>query len=157
MSATYALPDEPRPSGLARFSVNPVWPLFAMMFAGAWLALPWFAFNAWAFGSASRVRETGIAVGGLVALPLSLFGMFVAIGGLDLPPWSFSYLFMLITVEKLAFAYGLYVVQSRSFAIYDYYEGPHVNGLPIVILGAVLAKPQLDAIIEASPYFLAFT
>ena len=55
--SSYRLPDEPKPGRLERLVTDPIWPLFATMLAGAWLGLPWFAFNAFALGSPTRWRE----------------------------------------------------------------------------------------------------
>ena len=54
MPAVYRIIDEPAPTALERTIVNPTWPLFASMFAGSWLAFPWFVLNAFALGGRRR-------------------------------------------------------------------------------------------------------
>src|SRR5690606_15917739 len=47
---SYRIEDEPGSSALERAIVDPRWPLLASMFAGGWLAFPWFVVNAFALG-----------------------------------------------------------------------------------------------------------
>jgi len=154
MAGTYTLPDEPKPTAMARMSTNPVWPLLAMMFAGTWLALPWFAFNAWAFGSPGRERETAIALGGIVALFVTLFCIFAAIGG-GVPKWTIPYLMMLLTLEKLALAYWLYQLQVGAFSIHAYYGGAHFNGLYLMLLGGFILRPYVAKLVDVHVFFVA--
>lgn len=132
--------DEPRPGGLSRFAVNPLWPLLAMMFGGAWLALPWFALNGFAVGSPNRFRETALGAGGLAgSLALAL-----AIGAADsrgaLSETAIRFAVLGVVVWKLAVAYWLYALQSRSFGLYEYYGGPVRNGALVAILGGILGR-----------------
>jgi len=154
MSSTYTLPDEPKPSTLSRMSTDPVWPLLAMMFAGAWLSLPWFAFNAWAFGSPERGRETAIALGGIAALFMTLLMLLSVIGG-GVPEWSVSYLLLLLTLEKLALAYWLYHLQSPGFAMHTYFGGASFNGLVLVLAAGFLLRPRVAELIDVHVLFLA--
>ena len=64
MSSGYVIADDPRPGKLAHLSVSPMWPFFAVMFAGAWLAWPWYVLNSFAIGSPNQKREIALVVTG---------------------------------------------------------------------------------------------
>jgi hypothetical protein len=140
MESTYRILDEPRASGLAQLVVNPLWPLLSLMLAGSWLALPWFALNAFALGSATRVRETLLV---LSWAPL-LFALLYGLGALRLyagvPQAAMPYLVILITVAKLALGYVLMTLQQRSFALYEYFGGRVRNGAIVVMAGTMLGR-----------------
>lgn len=124
MSASYRLPDEPVPSPLSRVAVNPVWPLFAIMFGGgAILSWGWFVLNAFALGNSTRWKEVGYALGGFVGtfLVLLLLGVLSAALGEGSP--ALPYLVIAVTLWKLGVTYGLYHVQSQGFGIYEWYGG----------------------------------
>lgn len=146
MSERYRLEDEPSPGAWAHLVVDPVWPLFGIMFGGAALAWPWFLLNAFAVGSPSRWRETAIAVAGfagsfaLVALLAVLHGR-GALGDLGL-----RYAIIGLTVWKLGVSYWLHVLQGRSFHLYEHFGGKVRSGIGIVILGAFLMPRMLDGL-----------
>jgi hypothetical protein len=154
LDGSYRILDEPRASGLAQLVVNPLWPLLALMLAGSWLALPWFALNAFALGSATRVRETLLV---LSWAPL-LFALLWVLGALRLyagvPAAAMPYLAILITVAKLALGYALLTLQQRSFALFEYFGGQVRNGAIVVMAGTVLGR---DAVMGrfAEPSFWA--
>ena len=56
-TSAYRLPDEPQPSGLSRWAVDPLWPLLAVMLAGNVFGMAWSVFNGLAMGSPTRRRE----------------------------------------------------------------------------------------------------
>ena len=74
-ASAYEIIDEPAPSTLTRFAVSPMFPLLAFMLGGAWLGWAWIAFNGYAFGSATRRRELGVAL----AAPLLTFTLCLAL------------------------------------------------------------------------------
>lgn len=148
MDTTYRIPDEPRPGALARFAVNPFWPLFGIMLAGAWLAWPWFVFNAWAVGSPTRLRETALAVVGLLGAAALGFGLLAAQGAGLLDNRALQYALLAMPVFKIGVCYLLYVWQTRTFELYEYYGGRVINGLPILILGIWFGR---KAVLSAVP------
>ncbi len=141
-ASPYAIIDEPRPGTLQKWVVNPLWPFFALMFAGSWLALPWFAFNGMAMGSASRRRELLVV---LLTTPLKL-GLFIFLLMLHrktgLPEGALRYFLLSVTVLKLGMGYWLLNLQQPAFSLYQYFDGPVRNGIPLVVLGAVV-HPQV--------------
>jgi hypothetical protein len=140
---SYRIADEPAPSGLAHLAVNPIWPLFAIMFGGSWLSWPWFVVNAWAMGSPTRVREALLAAGGFAGNVLVTIG-FLLIYGLKLAPeWTAPYLLIFFSGWKLGISYVLFTRQSRTFGLFEYYGGRPRNGMPMVLLG-FLARSWLD-------------
>jgi len=143
---TYRIMDEPAPSGLGHLIVQPMWPLLAVMFAGVWLALPWFVLNAFALGSPTRLKELGVAALG----PLGLLGLWFGLRVVDtlpqVPDGAMPYLALLLTLWKLAVAYWLFDMQKQSFALHEYFGGRVRNGMVVVgagflLRGAVLKVP----------------
>jgi len=140
----YLIVDEPRPSGLGRWAVHPLWPLLAVMFGGAVWSWPWFALNAFALGSPTRVRETLWAAGGFLgnlALVLGLFelaergwasGLGLRYAGVGLVVW------------KLAVSYRLFLLQGRTFGLYQHFGGTARNGV-VVVIAAFLVNARLFA------------
>jgi hypothetical protein len=141
MSATtrYVIPDEPQPSGLGHLVVRPSAPLLATMLAGAWLAWPWFALNAFALGSPTRRKEVvlcAIAFAGTAALAIALVllherGVVVGLTAIRLALLG-------IATWKLAMAYWVCTVQSRTFHVYEHYRGVVRNPARVLIAGAIL-------------------
>lgn len=119
----YALPDEPAPGGLAPWTVEPFWPLLAVMFGGAGLSWCWFVFNGFAMGSPTRVREALIAAGGFLGSFLLLLGIVGARASGAIGEAAFPYWMELILFWKIGVSYWLFAVQGRTFPIYAYYGG----------------------------------
>jgi len=143
---TYRILDEPAPSGLGHLIVHPMWPLLAVMFAGVWLALPWFVLNAFALGSPTRYKELGVAALGPLGLLALWFGLAVVDNASLLPKVALPYLMLLLTLWKLAVAYWLFDMQKQSFALHEYFGGRVRNGMVVVgagflLRGAVLKVP----------------
>ena len=149
-ASVYRLPDEPLPSGLAKWAVDPLWPLLAVMLTGNGIGLAWFVFNGLALGSPTRGREWG-------AVAASLFGCMaleIAIGTLRGNGWlqqeEVAYARLTLVTLKLVVAYSLYMMQSRCFELWEHFGGRARNGLPVLILltiaaGYVLKSPPLPA------------
>lgn len=151
MGAAYHIPDEPRPGGLAEYTVNPFWPLLAMMLGGSWVGLPWFVVNGKAMGSAGFRREALVAaLTPVLAVALAL-GASAAIYALGLPQRAFAYTFVLILTVKLGCAYWLYLSQQRSFGIYQHFGGRVRQGAPIAIAAAVARMYVVNAAFNAFP------
>ena len=131
---SYVIPDEPRPGALGHLVVRPSAPLLASMLAGAWLAWPWFVLNAIALGSPTRRKEVGLvalAAAGTVALVV-LTWLLIELGVIDSRTTA-SLAVLAISTWKLAMAYWVCIVQSRTFHVYEYYGGA------VRSAGAVLA------------------
>lgn len=148
MASSYRIIDEPSPSGLAPYTVKPMWPLFAMMFAGAWLAYPWFLFNAYAMGSVGRGRQLAWVAAGFGGAGLLIVAVWASIGMKLFPAAAFPYLYTGVLVWKLAVAYALYLGQAQSFELHEYAGGATRNGLFVVIAGAYLGKRLITESIE---------
>ena len=141
MSATaYRLPDEPLPSGLTRYAVDPMWPLLALMLGGNAFGLIWFVVNGLALGSPTRTREW-------VLVAISLLGSAGLVFGLDslaIAGWlqgsELRYAALSIITLKLATAYAIYMMQSRCFEIWEHYGGMARNGLPLLLVIAVIGR-----------------
>lgn len=140
----YRLPDEPLPSGLARYATDPLWPLLTLMLAGGGFGLAWFGFNSAALGSPTRWREWGCIALSVFGAPALVVAVTVAVGAGWLSPAAAQYALLSVLALKVAVAYALYLMQQRTFDIWEHYGGEPRNGLPLTILLAVVGRGALD-------------
>ncbi len=136
---SYRIHDEPRPGTLSHLVVNPVWPLFAVMFAGAGLSWPWFVFNGLAVGSPTRRREILWAAGGFLGSFALVVTVFSLADSEVLSKLGVQYSLLGLTVWKLAVSYWLFVLQTRSFHLYEHFGGRVRNGVLVVVAGYLAA------------------
>ncbi len=156
MADAYRIADEPAPGALAQFAVNPIWPLFAVMLAGGWLAWPWFVFNGLAVGSPSLKRECALVAAGVVGtalLIIVLLKIAITIVGADGAAQAVPYVRTGVIAWKLLVGYWLYTLQARTFGLYEYYGGTVRNGLLVVIAGTFLHGAVLDALVNSIGIF----
>jgi hypothetical protein len=136
---TYQIADQPLDTSLRDYVVRPSVPLLAAMVCGAWLAWPWFAFNAIAMGSPTRRKEIALcaaAFAGTAVLAAIVIALFDA--GL-LPPGAPVRLAVLAIVAfKLSISYYIELVQSRTFHVYQYYGGPVRNAGRLIAAGWIV-------------------
>lgn len=136
---TYQIADQPFDSRLRDYVVRPSVPLLATMLCGAWLAWPWFAFNAIAMGSPTRRREIALcaaAFAGTAALAWLVLELFDA--GLIAKGIPLRLALLAITAFKLTMSYQLSIVQGRTFHVYEYYGGPVRNAGRVLSAGWLL-------------------
>jgi hypothetical protein len=145
----YLIIDEPAPSAVSKLAVQPMWPLFALMFAGAWLAFPWFVLNAYAIGSIGRARQLAWAAAGFLGTALLFLGLVALVGAGVVPGGAAPYALLCVVLWKIAVGYALYVGQSPSFELHQYLGGSVRNGMLAVLVGAFWARPALGRQIEA--------
>ena len=121
---TYEIADEPVETDLRQYIVDPNAPLLAAMLCGAWLALPWFVWNAYALGSPTRRKE--------LALCVATLGVTALAGYIVLALWdreviasrtALQLALLGIVTWKLAMAYVISLVQARTFHVYAAYGG----------------------------------
>lgn len=138
IATTYRILDEPAPGRWSHLAVDPLWPLLAFMFGGTWLSWGWFAFNAHAIGSPTRSREIALALVGLVgAAGLALLlGWTLAAG--YLPPSQAWWAGLAVTLWKMGVSYWIFVLQRRTFDLYEYFGGRARNGVLVLVAGAFL-------------------
>ncbi|HUJ57700.1 MAG TPA: hypothetical protein VLX92_04395 [Kofleriaceae bacterium] len=136
MSDVYLLPDEPRPSRWNRFAVSPNGPLLAAMLCGAWLAWPWFAFNAIAMGSPTRKKEIAwAAVGAAGTLALAATIAALLAGGYLESRTAIRFALLGVAIWKLSLCYYVNLVQRRTFEVYRYYGGIVRNATYVLAIG----------------------
>lgn len=140
----YRLPDEPLPSGLDKYAVDPMWPLFAVMLGGNLFGLAWFAINGFALGAQGRGRE-------FATMALSLFGTAAMIVGLGLAQangWlqgvELQYAALSLVALKLGCAYMLYMWQASTYEIWEHYGGQPRNGMVVLILVMFFGRNLLN-------------
>lgn len=139
---TYRIEDEPRPGALQAIAVRPLWPLLGVMLGGTWLAWPWFVVNGIAVGSPTLWREISWVVGGLLGAAGLIVGIFTLAGAGVLPEAGLSYAVISLVVWKLLVSYRLYMLQARTFELYEYFGGTVKNGLMIAV-AALFVEPRL--------------
>lgn len=121
---TYQIADEPVDSSLRDYVVRPDVPLLASMLCGAWLAWPWFAFNAVAMGSPTWRKEITLCAAAFVGTLALAAGVLVLFHYGVLPNGAPLRLALLgIVVFKMAVSYHITMVQERTFHVYEYYGG----------------------------------
>jgi len=134
----YQIFDEPAPTGLNAFVVNPNFPLLCVMLGGAWAALPWFCVNALALGSPTARQEIALAAGAaLGAAALTLLLLWAEERGI-VPAAAMPYLLLINVAWKLGAGYLLHTLQSRTFHLYEYYGGQVRNGWPVLMAAIFL-------------------
>ncbi|MGA9526297.1 MAG: hypothetical protein WBV82_32865 [Myxococcaceae bacterium] len=143
MRTTYQILDEPTPSAWARFTVDPFWIFFGAMLAGGWLAWPWFVLNAIAIGSATRRREIGFVLAGVVGAVILAVAVAFSLGLGLLSKSALPYAMIAFPVWRLLVAYKLHALQASSFELHQYFSRPVFNGGVVVMVGAFLVRPRL--------------
>lgn len=140
--AGYRIIDEPAPSRLEQLIVNPIWPLFGSMFAGAWLAYPWFVLNAFALGGRRRWGDLAIAAAGITSSVLSLVVMAVLLrrGALDQSTLPYAQLVPLGV--RLSCFYWLFLRQEPVFGLFTYFGGRPRQAM-IVVVAAFFIRQKL--------------
>lgn len=140
----YVILDEPKPSGTAQFALNPMWPMFTLMLINSGVAWVWFIFNSYAQGSPFRRQELSWIGAGVAASFVYVIAMMYAVGAEHLPKFYVPYMMIGLTVLKLVVAYRVYLYQSRSFQLFEYFsQTPVKNGaLPFVLLWFLAGKLQ---------------
>lgn len=144
----YRIPDEPRPTGLVKYAVDPMWPLLACMLGGNGLGLLWFAFNTRALGSVSAAREYGYAL----LSPLACVAVFLVIASGVESHWlpgdaSVEYAELAYPAVKLTFAYLLYLSQARSAELLTHYGGTLRNGAIGLFACFLLSRNVIDGML----------
>lgn len=130
----YKIADEPSPSDLSQYAVNPIFPLLGGMFGGVWLAWTWFFFNGKAVGSPTLSKELkwlGLGLLGIAGLVFVFIPLLISAE--VVPPGGVKYVFLLVTAVKLAVLYAVFSLQSRTIEIYAHYGGTLRNGLWVLI------------------------
>ena len=155
MTQGYRILDEPRPGPYAHLAVNPFWILLASMLGGAWLAWPWFIFNAFAIGSASRVKEIALVLAGIAGSVVLFFGIEALLASSVLDQRSAAYAVLVVVAYKLGISYVLHLLQSRSFQLHEYFGGAVRNGMLLVIVG-LLARGSVLQKLEGSMWLVVF-
>jgi hypothetical protein len=140
----YRIPDEPSPSKQEALIVDPLWPLFAQMLVGTWFALPWFLVNGISMGSPTRRREWLLIAASLSGSAVSAISLVYAFDSGRLRGVDPRYGLVLITILKLACAYGLYFMQQRPFELWRHFGGKPKNGLLLVIAASVFLRPEVS-------------
>jgi hypothetical protein len=151
--SSYQIADEPAPSTLARFAVNPLYPMLAAMLAGVWFAWPWFAFNSFAIGSPTRRAELTWLVVGLIVPPAIGSALILARGAELLPASAGPYIGLAVIVAKLVIVYAVFLLQSRTIEIYEYYGGKLVNGIWPLLAAFYVG----DRLLQGLPVLLQLT
>ncbi|MGN6151451.1 MAG: hypothetical protein ACTHOH_05495 [Lysobacteraceae bacterium] len=140
----YRIPDEPRPTGLVRYAVDPMWPLLACMLGGNAIGLLWFAFNTRALGSVSAAREWAYIAASLAGCMLVHFALQDAYTRGWLVDATVPYAVLAFPALKITLAYLLYISQARSAELLAHYGGVLRNGAVGLFGAFLLAHNVID-------------
>ena len=130
--------------------MNPFWPLLAQMLGGSWLALPWFVLNGVALGSPTQRREWLCAAASLLGSVALVFSIGRAVDAGTLEGMSLRLAMLSIVALKITVAYALFVMQSRSFELWQYFGGKARNGV-LVLMAGFFVRAKLLAALGAYP------
>lgn len=150
-SPPYQIIDEPAPGRMARFIVDPTWPLLACMMAGGLPGLLWLVFNAFALGSPTRLRESFLCFLGVVGALLIYVSIDMASDAGLISREVVSYIVLLAIICKLGFAYMACFLQQRAMEIHNYYGGGKQNGLIPLLVAVFLLRPTVAALTKDWP------
>lgn len=157
--STYRIDDEPRPGAWARMAVSPFWPLLGLMLGGSWLGLPWFAFNAVAVGSPTRARELALVATGFAgSLVIGWMLLELVKNGYIGSDASIQYALLVLLIWKLAIGYALFVQQSATIELYQYYGGVLSRyGIAVVLVGTFLLRDNIVHGVPATLWYLVMS
>lgn len=127
-----------------RPAVNPIWPTLALMFAGVWLAWPWFLVNEYLIRTDELRHQTKLVVIGLVGA-FALAWLVMALVNIEvLGVREARYAFILLLAWKLGITYLLQSRQARGFELWRYFGGEPKNGAYLAIAGYFLTEPLFE-------------
>jgi hypothetical protein len=133
----YRIHDEPDPGVAARLAVSPLWPVLALLFAGAWLAWPWLALNAFALGARSRARQLFVAVLALGAtVALTRLGLATSL--------SPEVLAVGVLAAELPLAWLVYREQRDAARVFAQGGVTLASGFWPLVLGALVRVPLVQ-------------
>jgi hypothetical protein len=134
---SYQIADEPLPpDSLKSLVCRPAAPLLAAMVCGAWLAWPWFAFNAIAIGSPTKRRELAWCAAGMLgsaAMAIVIFALVRA--GIIESRLTMEIALLGVTAWKLGVAQYVCELQSRTFEVYTFYGGAVRSPRAVIMVG----------------------
>ncbi len=145
-ASSYRIVDEPVSSSVEKWATNPMWPFFASIFGGAWLAWPWFLFNSFALGSSKRWGDVLLVAGGVLSNAGILFLLYLAFAAGSIGENGFRYGLLLPQAVRLFVLYGLFLRQSRTFELFTHFGGVGRNGALVVLVGYFLRQRVLEAV-----------
>ena len=143
-TSVYRLPDEPGPSGLAQYVVSPIWPLFALMFAGNLFGFGWFLFNAVALGAPGRGRDIALVATAIIGTAALILGLGAAEQNGWLVGSELKYAALSIIALKLTCGYTMFLRQSATFEVWEHYGGVPRNGMVVLVIIGVFGRNLLQ-------------
>lgn len=125
--STYQIIDEPKGGRFSNLTTKPMWPLLAFMFGGPLCSWIWSAVNSVALNSPSRNKELAIVGAAFV----TYFAMYLCLGVVlasgALVGVNAGYIKVAIVAVELIFCYKLFLMQTGSFDVYEYFNGKVAN------------------------------
>jgi len=144
--STYQIIDEPKGSRFSNMTSKPMWPLLAFMLGGALSSWVWSALNSLALNSPSRNKE--LAIVGVAFI--TYFAMYISVGVLiangALEGVNAGYIKVGIVAIELIFCYKLFLMQSNSFDVHEYFNGKVANPA-IGLIISVLVGRKIEAVV----------
>ncbi|HEY4182563.1 MAG TPA: hypothetical protein VGM90_37280 [Kofleriaceae bacterium] len=137
---SYAIADDPVETSLRRYASRPMVAIYALIVAGSWLAWPWFAFNSFALGSATKRRELtllAISILGSIALAWGMFEL-VAIGVIH-PGTQLLLARLGVATFKIVLACQIASLQRDAVQVHIYDGAAIEFHLPVFHVGNAIA------------------
>jgi hypothetical protein len=141
--SSYRISDVPKPTGISRWAVSPVFPLFAFMFGGALSSWVWFCVNSVAMNSPTRNGDIAIAASGVLVSTVLVSGLLLADTNGIVSATAMPYALLLVTCWKLVVSYVLFIRQIRPYGVFEYYNetSPHGPQLVLFTLAVRFLQP----------------
>jgi hypothetical protein len=124
--------------------VNPMWPMLAMMFAGVWVAWPWFLLNEALMKSDDLRRQAKLVLLGLLGSTVVAAVVIALVEVELLGVREARYVVLLLVTWKLGISYVLHARQLESFSLWQYFGGAGRSGLYVMLAAAYLAGALFD-------------
>lgn len=119
MTDRYRIMDEPAPSGLGRYAVNPFFPFLLLMLLGP-LGFVAFLANSVALNGPRKSREITLCLAGYIGIRLIGFQLDGMLDSGALPLDSAPYLATLLTALRLGVGYFIFVSQAETHELRNY-------------------------------------
>jgi hypothetical protein len=137
---SYAIADDPVETSLRRYASRPMVAIYALIVAGSWLAWPWFAFNSFALGSATKRRELAllaISIVGSIALAWGIFEL-LSLGVIHVGT-QLLLARLGVATFKVVLACKIAALQRDAVLVHSYDGVPIEYHLPVFHIGNAIA------------------
>ncbi len=145
----YTIIDEPKPGQWEHLATSPFWPLLGLMLGGGWLGFTWFVFNAMAMGCPELGKTIRLALAGLAGALVIGLGIGWLSGLEMVDEGNIRYALLMVTVWKLWIGYRLFILQSGTFHLFEYFGGGVRSGLLPLMVGMLFGRKFVLGLVDS--------